>query len=520
MAIYVDNAIFWAQIRIRGGWKNLLTITVTYACIAAFSITFFRSLAETPRSKSDVLYISSIMILGVQTVMMLLLGSASVANAIRRDVANHQIESNQLMPLSPSQAIVGYIAGAVAHLIALCIVNLLIGAVLAQLRGTSVTDWLAVNALLFLFCLSVWTAMAMAAFVSRAMFGLLFGLCSGITFSGGFIFVLVPGLLAFCTPMQGRTIFQGSSISRLTTGAVVAVVAQFLFALLCIRGAARKYVDAGAQSITLAPALATLGIWAGLSWFGMTDFLQIRPATLVRADPDWRVIVVGAVASCLLVALLPLAAVAWSNIKREQLRLAGEHAPARPWIFWICLLVCVLFAITPLSASLNEAVVQPNSYSPNSKSVGENLPVLSYGQRPSVSMIACVSAIFLVQTYFLMRLLYPRLRRANILIFFIIALTWFGPLLGDVIYFSLKDEPGNPPLDHFALLSPLGTIAQALDKPVDTSWLGVAIQGLIVLLPAMLFLFFQARARRALNPPAVAALPFISTPESINPSSS
>ena len=113
MAIYVDNAIFWAQFRIRGGWKNLLTIAATYACIAIFSISLFHGLAETPRSKSDVLNISSLMVLVVQTVMMLLLASAQIAGAIRRDIANRQIESNRLMPLSPSQTIVGYIAGAV-----------------------------------------------------------------------------------------------------------------------------------------------------------------------------------------------------------------------------------------------------------------------------------------------------------------------------------------------------------------------------------------------------------------------
>ena len=283
---------------------------------------------------------------------------------------------------------------------ALCIVNLLIGEILAVLRGVSVTDWLAVNALLFLFCLSIWAAAAMAAFVSRAMFGLILGICAGITFSGGFIFLLIPGLLAFCTPMHGRTIFQPSSISRLTTGTVVAIVAQFLFGLLCIRGAARKYNDAGAQSITVGPALATLGIWAGLSWFGITDFIDIRPETLLHAEPDWRVIVVGAVASCLLVALLPMAAVAWSNINRERLRLAGEHAPIRPWIFWICLLVCILFAITPLSRNLNDAVLHANSIY---GAADKDFPVLSYGQRSSVSLIACAGAIFLIQAYLLMR---------------------------------------------------------------------------------------------------------------------
>jgi hypothetical protein len=457
------------------------------------------------------------MVLVVQTVMMLLLASAQVANAIRRDIANRQIESNRLMPLSPSQTIVGYIAGAVAHVMALCIVNLLIGEILALLRGVPATDWLAVNTLLFLFCLSIWTAAAMGAFVSRAMFGLIFGICAGITFSGGFIFLLIPGLLAFCTPMHGRTIFQPSSISRLTTGTVVAIMAQFLFSLLFIRGAARKYNDAGAQSITLAPALATLGIWAGLSWFGITDFMQIRPETLLHAEPDWRVIVIGAVASCLLVALLPMAAVAWSNINRQRLRLSGERVPSRPWIFWLSLCACVLFSITPLTAKLNEAVLHADSaYG----AAGRDFPVLSYGRRSNVSMIACASAIFLIQAYLLMCLLYPRVKRANLLLFFIIALTWFGPLVGDVISFSLKNQNGNPPMDHFALLSPVGTISQALDNPVDKTWPGIAAQGLIALLPATLFVILQARGRRALNSPELATLPFISTPESVNPSSS
>ena len=66
-----------------------------------------------------------------------------------------------------------------------------------------------------------------------------------------------------------------------------------------------------------------------------------------------------------------------------------------------------------------------------------------------------------------------------------------------MLSFSLKDQNGNPPMDHFALLSPLGTISQALDNPVGKTWPGVAAQGLIALLPATLFLISQARARRA-----------------------
>jgi hypothetical protein len=509
MAIYVDNAIFWAQLRIRGGWRNLLTIACSYAAIAIFSITLFHEIADPISVKRYVLYIASLMIVVVQTVMMLLLCGASIAGAIRRDIAGRQIESNRLMPLASSQAITGYMAGSSVHVLALCLVNLLIGAVLAHLRGLPVADWLMVNALLFLFSVCIWTALAMAAFVSRGMFGLLFGVCASVTFSGGLCFLLVPGLLTICTPMHGRTIFEATSISRLTTGTIVAVAAQLLLMILCIRAAARKYSDADAHGITLGPALAMLGIWAGLTWLGMSDFVQMRPNHLAGVPLDWRVLVIGAVSSCLIAALLPIATIAWASIAREQHRAAGDRAPARPWVFWLFLPVCVLFVIVPLSAKLTESVVFPASYSSHVNAILEKTdrPVLDYGRRPSVPMIACACAIFLIQAYFLMRLLYPRLKRANVLIFIFIMVTWFAPLAGDMIYYGLKDPNHNPRMDHFALLSPLGTMVQALDKPVDKSWPGVAAQGYIALLLAMIFLIVQLRGRRALARPVSFAAP-------------
>lgn len=502
MAIYVDNAIFWAQLRIHGGWRHLLSIALIYAAVAIFCIAMFHSLALDTGVKRYVLSFSSMMVLIVQTVMMSLLASGAIAGAIRRDINNHQIESNRLMPLSPAQAIVGYIAGAAAHIIALCIVNFLIGAGLAELQGLPISDWISINLLLFLFCLSIWTAMAMAAFISRATFGLLFGICFGIAFSGGLVFLVAPGLLAFSTPMHGRTIFQTTSQPRLTAEAVVGLVAQFLLAVLWIRGAARKYHKPDAQSITLGPALATLGIWAGLSWFGLTEFVQMRPVHLMQASVDWRVITVGAIASCLLVSLLSLGAVAWSSITREQHRRAGDDAPARPWIFWLCLPVCILFAISPLSASINDALVTPYYYG---NSVGQNLPVLSYGKNPNIVMIICAVAVFLIQSYLLMRILYPRLRRPNILLFIIIVLTWFVPLAADIAYSALKDPDHGPRMDHFALLSPLGTIAQALDNPVPRTWPGLAAQGLLMLIPAEILLILHLRARRKVDRPLGAA---------------
>jgi hypothetical protein len=469
------------------------------------------------------------MILVIQVLMLTILGGAAVSGALRRDVANHLIESHRLMPLSPVQAVVGYIAGAGLQMLSLCLVNLLLGAVLLGLRGMSVQPWLICNGLLFGFSVSIWTAMAMAAFVSRAIFGFLIGLLVSIAFSGGFIFVVVPGLLAFCSPMHGHTIFDPASGTAISTGTIVALAAQFLMAVLCIRGAARKYADANAISLTLGPALAALGIWAGLSWFGIYDFHELRPPMLDYQQLDLRVLAVGAIASCFLVALLPLAAAASTDMLRQQQSIDGAKMAWRPGPIWLCLPVCLLFVLAPMTSSVDSLALYPaNRYfipaapaNPTTRPGGaaytyqygyappnaptDAIPVPILGAHAHPEMILAVSAIFLLQSYLLMRLLYPLVRRANALILFITAFLWFAPLFADLSFYSMKNQDSR--LDNFALYSPLGTIIQALDKPTAGTWPGIIAQGALCLLLGMLL--FQAQFRRRRNRQRSVGLPAI-----------
>jgi hypothetical protein len=518
MAVYFDNAIFWAQLRLRGGWKNLFLVVACYAGAAVFFITLFYQLADHPRDKNYVLEAASVMTLMVQILMLPILGGAAVSGALRRDVANHLIESHRLMPLSPVQAIVGYIAGAGLQMLSLCMVNFVVGAVLLGLRGAPVQPWLVCNGLLLGFSISIWTAMTMAAFVSRAIFGLVIGLFISIAFSGGSIFAVVPGLLAFCSPMHGHTIFDSAAGIAISTGTIVALAAQFLVAVLCIRGAARKYADADAISLTLGPALAALGIWAGLSWFGIYDFHELRPIVLLGyRELDLHVLAVGAIASCFLLAMLPLAAAASGDILRQQRSIDGVKKSWRPALIWLCLPVCLLFVLAPMTSSVDSSTLYPvnqyitpappvypttrhggtaSAYQPgyqhHSTSIGA-VPVPLLGTHAHPEMILAVSAIFLLQTYLLMRLLYPLVSRPNALILFITAILWFAPLFADMVYYGVKDQ--DPRLDNSALCSPLGTIAQALDKPAAGTWSGILIQGAFCLLLAIVF-FFQGQFRR------------------------
>jgi hypothetical protein len=112
-------------------------------------------------------------------------------------------------------------------------------------------------------------------------------------------------------------------------------------------------------------------------------------------------------------------------------------------------------------------------------------------------MIFAVCAIYLVQTYLLMRLLYVTAPRPNGLILIFNGFLWFIPLLADTIYCGMRNQA--PALSFFALCSPLGTISQALNKPVDGTWTGISIQAAICLLMALLFIRAQTRRRRRLT---------------------
>jgi hypothetical protein len=313
--------------------------------------------------------------------------------------------------------------------------------------------------------------------------------------------------------MHGPTIFDYATLDSVTTGTVVAVGAQILVAILCIRGAARKYADANAIGLTLGPALAAMGLWGGLSWVGITDFHELRPHHLRDfAGIDWRVLVVGAMTSGLLAALLPMAAMAWSAIQRREQMMDEQKPGKKRWGFLFGLSASLLFVLLPLSATIDSRIYDRmegwNNYAPpqlhvpsalpqpSAQAVDPPVPVLAK-DRSKPAMIAAACGIFLVQAYFLMLLLYPRVKRANAVILFITVMLWFVPLLADVFYYGEKDKQTK--LDVFALFSPIGSIVQGLDMPAKGTWMGIA--GQAILCGAIGMLVLAASRQKVKSPP-------------------
>jgi uncharacterized membrane protein YidH (DUF202 family) len=214
MTLEFENAIAWAQVRSRGGPFAMLRIALVYAGFAIAALIIARQFAATDRDKHEVLSTAAIIVTFIQVIMMFLATGGAIAGAIRRDRASYQIESNRLMPLEPVQAILGYMLGAGAPVMLLCAVNLAIGSFVAAAGKLPISDWIAANGILALFCFSLWSVMAYSAFLPKGFAGVLMGILGSTAFTGGMIFALVPGLMAFFSPLQGKTIFMATSNSR------------------------------------------------------------------------------------------------------------------------------------------------------------------------------------------------------------------------------------------------------------------------------------------------------------------
>ena len=122
---------------------------------------------------------------------------------------------------------------------------------------------------------------------------------------------------------------------------------------------------------------------------------------------------------------------------------------------------------------------------------------MSRDRRCDPAAIAAACTIFMVQTYFLMLLMFPVMKRANVVILFITIMLWAMPLLADAFYYSMRDE--DPKLNFMALLSPIGSIVQGLDDPAKGTWIGIAGQAVLCGIIGVIAL--SVRSRKAKAPP-------------------
>jgi hypothetical protein len=322
------NPIGWGQFQLRGGWKTFWPTTLGYTVLVGAALMLIVRYSD---QTAGAFFGLKAAFLGLQGGLMVIFVSTRVATAVRQDLTNKMIESHRLMPVSPPQAVLGYLVGPSAQPLALCAANVLLGCWLCSATGTSIPLWLTANAVLLLFAAFAVTLAAFGAFSGRpggaavGWIGSFVGLINILN-----IGAVLPAINVLATPLLGSTIF------NLSFGGADAVevyapstVLQGCIAGVCFAGACRRYRRDDRPALGWDLGLLLLAAWVATSSYGMLSWERVAPSAMRWRPPGPASQLLGSMISTMLLALAPLAGSAWQSADWHARRAVGDPSAGR-----------------------------------------------------------------------------------------------------------------------------------------------------------------------------------------------
>jgi hypothetical protein len=495
-----SNAIAFVQVRLRGGWRNLASTGALYGlAIGAAAVAAVRVVDVPPAQ----VYAGLLrFLLGIQVVLLLLVGGSRVSAAIRYDVTSRMIESHRLMPVGAGRAVAGYLLGATSQATVLAGVTLVAGVLVAAGAGVSPADWLWANAVVALFAGLVWAVLAHLAFATRSAVGWTVVPGLALWATQGYLLTAVPAAGLLAGPLVGPTAFALRGPSAAMAPAYVAsALAQAAVAGVCLAAARRRYARDDAVGLSPALGLALLAALAAATWAGMELEPLVRPAFLRPPRSSGPLVqLVCSLLLLMLMALLPVAAAARleDEWRRRRTRDPAGTTGRRPLpVLAVALAAAAVVAAVPaliLSAA------------------GEGVTAATDLFRPCVSTAAVV-AVALVACGYAGRLAH-RLGRAGrpvVVVWLLVA--WAGPVVADVMRLAQSSSGGGhgTSLGFLSACSPAGAAIVIWQDALDSDGgNGLPIGGFVVQVAAAALVAALSRSaagRRSGDPAAAARCP-------------
>lgn len=464
-----DNAIAWAQLQLRGGWKKLLINTAGYALLIVVGFILWLQFNNT--TPSSIFYGSTIGLLALQGVFLVLLACGRIATAIGQDITRGMIESHRLMTLPASHAIAGYLTGPASGALAFATVNLVLGAITATAAGITLDRWLLANFILFFFAIFLWAFIAFVAFTIKIGWGTFIFLIYISYMGEGFSFSFLPGLFVLLSPIAGGTIFEmRNTAAQVGWLYLFSIFAQFFIGAIFYIGSARRYRRPDAIALSPALSLALLAIWVAVSAVAMRYWEEFRPAFL-RGQSLEQTQLLSTIIASMLLAILPIAGAAKEEVHRQKRRLLNDPASEERLLPSI-LIVLIAAGLILLLAGVSTL-----------QSI--DLPIRIF--QTAVVLLASLFSI----SYFL-RIL-NRITTSTFFASLWILLTWLGPLLISWGLGALEEGWSDSSLAVIFSFSPIGSLIQIWDdRPADMIP-GLAIQLSLAALLAMIYHKFAHR---------------------------
>jgi hypothetical protein len=279
-AFLVDNAITWAQMRLRGNVAYTVKIASAYTVLLVGAMIVSAQMSTAGLASLSGQWMTVLLVL--QTIILLFHCGGRINTAVRADVDGGMLESHRLMPIAPSAAATGYIVGPATQGLVLVGVNLVLGLWVAGL-GSTIPRWLAANLILLAFAVFVWVVVECAAFVAKGAFSIVVLVPVLAWISGGVFLSALPALNLLLSPLLRASIFSvGSADISIEHG--VALLGQIAIGTACFSGSVRRFRRDDIPAISPAFWLLVVLTFAALSVFGILNWNSFRLTILARNE--------------------------------------------------------------------------------------------------------------------------------------------------------------------------------------------------------------------------------------------
>jgi hypothetical protein len=476
------NPIGWGQFHLRGGWKSFWPMTLGYTVLVGAGLLLVVRLSE---GTAGGLFGIKMTFLGLQAGLMVLFVSTRVATAIRQDLTNKMMESHRLMPVSPSQAVLGYLIGPSAQPMALCAANVLLGCGVCRATGTPLVLWFTVNAVLLLFSAFAATISAFGAFTGRpggaavGWIGSFVGIINIIT-----IGAILPAVNVLATPFMGSTIFNmtvaGSDAVEMYAPSTVL---QAWIAGVCFAAACRRYRRDDRPALGWDLGLLLLGAWVATGAYGILYWADVGPSIMRGRPVSAASQLLGSVISSMLLALVPLAGSAWHWADWEGRTAlgdpsAGRRPPAPPLVAVAAAMVTLAVTAAALARGASERPLD------------------------ATLRTAAVLVCFYLSTSYFLRILLRVTAKVLYPLMVWLMFTYLVPISVDYVRWWLRGaEPADWMLGSASAFGPVGALLVTwTNVPSANSTPGIAFQAALV--AGLAGAYYGTRPLRRQKPPA------------------
>jgi hypothetical protein len=468
-----DNAIAWAQFRLRGGWRQSLKVAAGFFILASIG-AFFMVRAD-PIHSGRTLWGWASGMLALNAGILVLYTSSRIGTAVKQDFTTKMIESHRLMPIPATHVIAGYIVGGAMQPLILAFAVFLFGGMCAIGADVDAERWIMANLVLLVFSLFGWVLAVFMGFQKKGMNALAILPVLFPSIPSGRLF-LAPGVLVLLSPIIGQSVFKlTATATEFPWIYIVCFVAQAYFGAICFVGAARRYRDPSAIGLTpILGFLIVLG-WIVITWVAMARWEDLRPTVFGRMPqqlPEMQAAISMLIA--LFLALLPTSAAA---------RLATEAWKRRSDVVVQRRASTLVHAVTFLAAGLSPLLIPIQS------------PQLPMPSRSMILQLALVLAMCAIGFYFLFRIFYRFFEGAFGLSFVWLLMTWGLPIGVDLVRYSMSNQPIEP-MGAASAASPGGAIIMLLSHNRTPLLPGLIVQFVMMLIPIVLFSLLKVAGER------------------------